>query len=450
MYILFLTLVAAIGGLLFGYDTAVINGSNEFLRTHFEIESEGLYGWACSCALVGCILGAAIAGVMGDFWGRRKSLMICAFLFAISAVGSALPQTVTQFVIFRIIGGIGVGAASMLSPMYIAEVAPARLRGRLVSLNQLAIVIGILLAFFVNYFIQSYGNDRLVNGVAWNVALGWRWMFASETIAAVAYIMMLTMVPESPRFLMAQGKDADARGILSRIGAPEEVASQLDEITKALGEEQGTLADLVRPGVKTALLIAVGLAIFQQWTGINAILYYSTAVFQQAGATGNAAFASSVAVGVINVLFTFVGIALVDRVGRKAVLIGGAAAQAIMLTAMAAAFAFEAQGWWVLVATLGYVAAFAASLGPVVWVVISEIFPTKIRGRAMSIATVVLWIACYLLSQTFPVLVEKLGQALTFGIYAAMSVLCAIFVTLMVPETKGLSLEEIEHQFLSK
>jgi len=450
VYILFIALIAAIGGLLFGYDTAVINGANELLRSHFSIESEAEYGWACSSALVGCIIGAFFAGFMGDFLGRRKSLLVCAILFAVSAVGSALPQSVNEFVIYRIIGGVGVGAASLLSPMYIAEIAPARLRGRLVSLNQLAIVIGILLAFFLNYFIQSYGTGRIVGGQAWNEVNGWRWMFGSETLPAVLFFLMLLLVPESPRFLMARGKEALARAVLGKMVSGDEVDRQVGEISAALARERGTFGELFRPGIRIALLIGIVLAIFQQWTGINAVMYYSTSVFKQAGFAANTAFVSSVAVGLTNLAFTFVGIALVDRLGRKPLLIGGAAVQAVALAVVAVAFASGARGWWVLVAVLAFVGAFAASLGPVVWVVISEIFPTKIRGRAMSIATLALWIACYGLSQTFPMLLDSIGPSGTFGIYAVVSILCVFFVAAVVPETRGKSLEEIESSWMRK
>lgn len=447
MYILFVVLIAALGGLLFGYDTGVINGSNEFLREYFSITDNAQYGWVCSCALVGCIIGAGCAGFIGDFLGRRKSLMVCAVLFVVSALGSAFPKTVDQFVIYRIIGGAGVGVASVLCPIYIAEIAPARLRGRLVSINQLAIVVGILLAFFVNYFIQSHGSKLFVGEQAWNVVYGWRWMFGNETFVAVIFFLMLFLVPDSPRFLMARGKEEAAREVLEKVGTKEEVNAQVSEISDMLKEEKGTLGDLLRPGLKMAMLIAVALAVFQQWTGINAIMYYSTAVFKEAGFADNGAFISSVGVGLTNLSFTFVGIALVDRLGRKPLLIGGAAVQAIALTTVAVFFEKDVQGWPVLVAVLAYVGAFAASLGPVVWVVISEIFPTKIRGRAMSIAALILWAACYILSQTFPILINELGSTCTFGIYAGISILCVLFVMKVLPETKGMSLEEIERQW---
>jgi len=450
-YTLFIVLIAAIGGLLFGYDTAVINGANELLAKEFSINVKSAeYGWACSSALVGCIIGAGCAGFMGDFLGRRKSLMICAILFAVSAVGSALPRSVNEFVIYRIIGGVGVGAASMLSPMYIAEISPARLRGRLVSLNQLAIVIGILLAFFLNYFIQAYGTGRIVDGQAWNEVNGWRWMFGSETLPAVLFLFLLMLVPDSPRFLMARGQEASARAVLGKVASGDEVDRQIGEISAALAQEQGTLGELLRPGIRLALLIGILLAIFQQWTGINAIMYYSTSVFKQAGFTNDTAFISSVAVGATNLAFTLVGIALVDRLGRKPLLIAGASVQAIALAVVAVAFASGAQGWWVLAAVLVFVAAFATSLGPVTWVVISEIFPTKIRGRAMSVAILVLWIACYVLSQTFPMLLDAIGASGTFGIYAGVSILCVLFVAIVIPETKGRSLEEIESSWMRR
>lgn len=447
-YVLLLTGVAALGGLLFGYDTAVINGANEFLRVDFNITDDALYGWACSSALVGCIIGAAGAGVIGDFLGRRKSLLLCAILFAVSAIGSAVPATVQQFVIFRIVGGLGVGAASMLSPMYIAEIAPARWRGRLVSMNQLAIVVGILLAFFVNYFIQSFGSGRVAAEQPWNIAYGWRWMFGAETVPAVGFFLLLLLVPDSPRFLMARGKTQAASAVLSKISSPAEVDAQLAEISGVLRQEQGALKDLLRPGIRVALLIGIALAVFQQWTGINAIMYYSTNIFKDAGFADQAAFTSSIGVGTINLTFTLVGIALVDRLGRKPLLVGGATVQAIALALVAWAFLQGAEGWWVLAAILAFVAAFAASLGPVTWVVISEVFPTKTRGRAMSIATVVLWAACYSLSQTFPMLIGKLGPPATFGIYAGLSVLCVLFISAVLPETKGMTLEHIEQHWI--
>ncbi|QNN24093.1 sugar porter family MFS transporter [Planctomycetales bacterium ZRK34] len=449
-YVLLLTGVAALGGLLFGYDTAVINGANDLLREHFQIVDDALYGWVCSSALVGCIFGAMGAGFLGDHLGRRRSLLICAALFAVSAVGSAIPTSVSQFVIFRIIGGLGVGAASMLSPMYIAEIAPACWRGRLVSMNQLAIVVGILLAFFVNSFIQSAGSAWVVDGQAWNMARGWRWMFGAETAPAVVFFTMLCFVPDSPRFLMMRGRSTAAAAVLRRTVAPTQVQAQLDTIAESLGREQGTLGDLLRPGMKITLLIGVAMAVFQQWTGINAIMYYSTSIFKTAGFAEHTAFTSSIGVGAVNLVFTFMGIALVDRIGRKPLLIGGAVAQAAMLGIVAWAFVREAGGWWVLAAVLGFVGAFAASLGPVTWVVISEIFPTRTRGRAMSVATFFLWVACYSLSQTFPMLLGSLGAPGTFGLYAGLSVICAVFVAVMVPETRGLSLEEIEQRWASR
>ena len=437
-YIYLITLIAALGGLLFGYDTAVIAGAIGFLKTHFHLTA-AMQGWAASSALIGCIFGAMIAGALGDWLGRKRALIISAILFTISAIGSAIPHNLTQFVIARMIGGVGVGSASLLSPLYIAEIAPAKIRGRLVSLNQLAIVSGMLIIYFVNAAIAGFGDD------AWNAVIGWRWMFASETLPALLFMALLFFVPSSPRWLTKQGREEEAFEILKKVNPFEKANIELNEIKATIAEETGSLLQLFRPGLRVALAVGIVLAILQQITGINAILYYAPEIFRKTGLGTNAALMQTVFVGAVNVTFTFVAIGLIDKIGRKALLLIGAGGMTIFLFLIGGAFYLQKfDGPWVLLFILLYIASFAASLGPVVWVVISEIFPTKIRGRAMSIATVFLWTACYLVSQTFPMLLEKFGSAVTFWIYMTMSVVNFLFVLKIVPETKGKTLEQIE------
>lgn len=443
-YVLVLAGVAALGGLLFGYDTAVISGAIGFLRDRFQLDPWWT-GWAASSALVGCIAGAASAGVLSDRLGRRNVLVWTAVAFFLSAVGSAVPRNLTEFILARILGGWGIGAASMLSPLYIAEVSPARIRGRLVSLNQLAIVSGMVIVYYVNAQIASLGDT------AWNVTLGWRWMFGSEALPAAAFLVLLFFVPESPRWLTRQGREAEAAAVLARVGGSEHARQEMDEIRAAIAAEGGSLLDLVRPGVVAALGIAVALAIFQQITGINVVLYYAPEIFKSAGLDASKAINDTVLVGLVNMAFTLVAIWLVDRLGRKLLLLAGTAGMGASLALLGAAFYFHMEkGPWVLLCTLLYVASFASAMGPVVWVIMSEIFPTGIRGRAMSVATVCLWVFCYAVSQTFPVMLWLWGGAITFWFYAGICLAAILFIALAVPETKGKTLEEIERMWLRR
>jgi sugar porter (SP) family MFS transporter len=440
-YVYLLAVVAALGGLLFGYDTAVISGAIGFLTEHFSLSAHGK-GWAASCALVGCMVGAAGAGMLSDWLGRKKVLMIAALLFTVSAVGAALPRNLWEFVIARVLGGFAIGAASMLSPLYIAEVAPARIRGRLVSLNQLAIVGGMVVVYFVNSRIAQLGDD------AWNQTYGWRWMFGSGALPAVIFQFLLFFVPESPRWLTKQGHEDQAMAILARVSGPRQAEAQMDEIKTTLATETGSITQLFESGVKTALFIAVVLAVLQQITGINVVLYYAPEIFKTAGLKTAQAISDTVIVGIVNAAFTLVAIWLIDQLGRKPLLLIGSAGMGISLGLLGGAFYLEKfEGSWVLVFTLAYVASFAMAMGPVVWVVMAEIFPTAIRGRAMSIATVCLWVSCYLVSQTFPWMLEQLKGAMTFWFYAAICGVAWVFVALYVPETKGKTLEEIERSW---
>jgi len=401
-------------------------------------------GWAASCALAGCMIGVAIAGPASDRFGRRKVLLGTAVFFLISALGTALPRNITEFVIFRMLGGVGVGAASMVSPLYIAEISPPRLRGRMVSLNQLAIVSGILLSYFVNYFIAGAGDE------AWNVATGWRWMFGAEAIPAVLLLVLLILVPESPRWLFKQGQREKAGAILRRASGSRIAEEELARIEEALTKDKAILAELFRPGMRTVLVIGIVLAILQQTSGINVIMYYAPEIFKQVGSGTGDALLQTIAVGSVNLLFTFVAIWAVDRLGRKPLMIVGAAGMALAQAGIGIA-AFTGASPWLLVGfVLGFIACFASSMGPVVWVVLSEIFPTRIRGRAMGLATISLWGANLVVSQTFPMLnenpwlVEVFNRSFPFWVYGSLCVVTVIFVLKVIPETKGKPLEEIE------
>ncbi len=434
LYLAAICLVAAIGGLLFGFDTAVVSGAVGFFRGEFAL-SPAMTGWAASSALVGCMLGAAVAGALSDRFGRKRILLLAAVFFTASAVGCGLARGAGDLVLWRIVGGMGIGVASMLSPLYIAEVSPPHLRGRLVSLQQFAIISGILAAYFSNTVILHTGLAD---------AAKWRWMFAIGALPSAAFLALLLPVPESPRWLVKQGRIAEASAILARVAGGADPTPQIDAIRDAIAHEGASLRELLRPGLRRALLVGVVLAVLQQVTGINAILYYAPEIFKGAGAAASAAFNDTVWIGVFNLIFTIVAMLAIDRLGRKPLLLAGAAGMGLSLLLVASAFDARASGVGLLAVILAYVSCFAASLGPVVWVVMSEIFPTRIRGRAMSIATVTLWAACFLVSQTFPMLIDAAGGATAFRVYAAFCAATVLFVALAVPETRGKSLEDIE------
>jgi SP family xylose:H+ symportor-like MFS transporter len=448
VYVMVVCMVAALGGLLFGYDTGVINGAIGPLKAHFVLDASWA-GWATGCALVGCAIGAAIAGVLSDWLGRKKVLILSAILFFISAVGTALPKNITTFIIYRIIGGLGVGAASMSSPMYIAEISPARIRGRMVSVNQFAIVTGFLVVYFVNYFIALQGDQM------WNQESGWRWMFGSEALPALLLLVLLFFVPESPRWLTKQNRSEEALEILTRVNGAEYAKTELLEIKDAIAHESGSLKQLFQPGMKIVLVIGIVLAVLQQVTGINVFLYFGTEIFKKMGSETNAALLQTVVVGAVNLTFTIVAIWMVDRLGRKPLMMIGSVGMGLSLLGMGLMAYVQKTDLWVLLFILGYIACFALSVGPVTWVILSEIFPTRIRGRAMAIATVCLWVANYVVSQTFPMMEEnnwllaKFHHAFPFWLYGIFCVVLVIFVWRFVPETKGKTLEEIEKHWMN-
>lgn len=442
-YVYFAAFVAALGGLLFGYDTAVISGAIGFLREHFDLNAAQM-GWVASSALIGCIIGVFCAGFLSDWIGRKKMLILAAVMFAISALGSAIPRNITELVFFRIIGGFGVGAASMLSPMFIAEISPPKIRGRLVSWNQFAIVSGMLVVYFVNYFIAGAGEPL------WNINVGWRWMFASEFVPAVMFLGLLFLVPESPRWLVKQGRRDKALDILAKIGGEKHAQNELQEINETIALKGESIKQLLQPKLRMLLYIGIGLAVLQQVTGINVFLYYAPEIFKKLGSGSDTALLQTIIVGACNMGFTIVAIKTVDRFGRKPLMLIGATGMGLSLFALGLAAYFQQTALWLLLFILGYIACFALSVGPVTWVILSEIFPTQFRGRAMAIATVFLWAANYLVSQTFPMLdenpwlVEKFNHGFSFWIYGLFCVVLVLVVKKWVPETKGKSLEEIE------
>ena len=432
------TLVASVGGLLFGYDTAVISGAIGFMRSFYQL-SDIMTGWVASCTLLGCIAGAMYSGKLSDCAGRKKILMLSAVLFTISSIGTATAPNLWVFVLFRIIGGMGIGIASMLSPMYISEMAPASVRGRLISVFQLGIVTGILVIYFVNAYIAGIHNE------AWNISTGWRWMFGSGVIPSIIFILLLLTVPESPRWLASQKKQSEALAILSQINGNTAAQKELNSINESLKDEAPfSLATLKGSKLKKALITGIFLAIFSQFTGINAIMYYAPEIFKSTGTGTDSAFIQTILVGVINVAFTLVAIKYVDSWGRKKLLLSGISGMTVCLFIVGLAFYTQQQGYLVLIAILGYIAFFAMSLGPLTFVVIAEIFPTRSRATAMSIATFFLWLAVFLVSRTFPILIGSIGSAYTFWLYTLISVLAFLFIRKSIPETKGKTLEEIE------
>jgi SP family arabinose:H+ symporter-like MFS transporter len=438
-FVLFATGVTAIGGFLFGYDTAVINGAISYLKAHLNL-SPAQEGIAGASAILGCIPGAMCAGFVSDRFGRKRTLFACALLYAVSGVLSAIPSTFDQFLSARFISGLGIGASSIICPVYIAEISPEKWRGTLGSLFQLGIVTGIFVTLFVNKTIQSLGDN------AWNTALGWRWMLGMEVVPALGFMALLFAVPESPRWLAQNGREGQAREILARVGGPDHAERALAGIREAIRSEEGRFSELFTGAYFKPLAMAVLLMVFSQFCGINAIMYYSTKIFVAAGAGKNAAFTSSVWVGLINLLFTFVAIGLVDRIGRRPLLLVGTAVQTIALGLVGWMFRSQQNGPGLLVCVVLFIAAFAMAMGPIGWLFCSEIFPNKVRGRAMSVAAFTVWVSCYVVAQTFPMLNDSpaIGPALTFWVYAAVSLVSFLFVLAVIPETKGRRLEEIE------
>ncbi len=449
LYVGAVTFVATLGGLLFGYDTAVISGAEKSIQAYL-VESQGLSAWihglTTSSALIGCIIGGMISGIFASKFGRKNSLFIAAVLFLLSALGSGYPEflffqkgtptlgLLLMFNFYRIIGGIGVGFASAVTPMYISEIAPAKIRGQLVSLNQFAIIFGMLVVYFVNWGIAN--GQRL----DWINDIGWRWMFLSETIPAVLFGVLLLFVPETPRYLSLTNRDNEALKILTRINGSKIAGEIMADIKASL--QHHASAKLFSFG-KTVIWIGILLSVFQQFVGINVALYYAPRIFESMGAAKDASMMQTVIMGLVNVIFTVVAIFTVDKWGRKPLLIIGSGGMAIGMFAISALAFNRIIGMGTLVFIIIYTASFMMSWGPITWVLISEIFPNKVRGKAVAVAVAAQWAANYFISSTYPAMMEFSG-GFTYGFYGLMSVLSLLFVWKMVPETKGKTLEEME------
>lgn len=449
-YLLLITFASAMGGLLFGYDWVVIGGAKIFYEPFFGLTgSTALRGWAMSSALLGCLLGALLAGMWSDRYGRKKMLIIAAALFTISAYGTGAVNQFTWFIFYRILGGFGIGIASNISPIYIAEVSPASVRGRFVSLNQLTIVLGILMAQIVNWQIGDYFMPDKVSLSAEGVEWAWRWMFWAELVPAVSFFILAFIIPESPRWLVVQHKVMEAHKVFSRIGGSGYADSELDQIRNSSNSQKETdWKALFQPSMRKVLVIGIVLAVFQQWCGINVIFNYAHEIFSAAGYTVSDVLMNIVVTGVTNVLFTFVAIYTVDRLGRRALMFVGSAGLAFIYAILGTCYYFRITGWPMLLLVVLAIACYAMSLAPIVWVVLSEIFPTRIRGAAMAISTFFLWIASFLLTYTFPLLNETLQASGTFWIYGGICLAGFLFIRRHLPETKGKSLEEIEKELV--
>lgn len=446
-------LVAAMGGLLFGYDWVVIGGAKPFYEKYFDLTTPFEIGWAMSSALAGCLAGAVLSGGLSDLYGRKRLLVASGALFLASAVGTALADSFSSFVIWRIVGGVAIGLASNLSPMYIAEVSPAFIRGRLVSVNQLTIVIGILLAQIVNLAIaRPVPPDATTAEIlaSWNGQTGWRWMFGAEALPAAVFFLAMFFVPESPRWLAKNRRMDRARAVLESIGGAAHAEASLVEIGDTLRNETEKVrfSELFEPRMARIVLLGVVLAVFQQWCGINVIFNYAEEVFKAAGYGVSQMLMSIVITGVTNLVFTFVAIALVDRFGRKILMLAGSAGLAGTYALMGLGYHFESRGLHMLVLVMVAIAFYSCSLAPVTWVLLSEIFPNRIRGAAMSVGVFSLWMGCLTLTFSFPYLNSGLGPAGTFWGYALVCLLGFLYVWKKVPETRGATLEEIERRLL--
>jgi MFS transporter, SP family, arabinose:H+ symporter len=437
------TAVSSLGGFLFGYDNIVISGAIGHLSKYFHLQPASI-GWAAGCALIGCLFGSATAGSIADRFGLKRALYACAACFALSSFGVWISGTFSQYVAWRIVGGIGIGAASIVAPMYIAEIAPARVRGRLVVLYQFGIVAGILCAVYVNMLIEHSGSE------SWQIVHGWRWMFAAAAIPAVIFAFTILSSEESPRWLMKVGRHMQAEQVLAIINGEAAARSEAAVIEQSLAEEQGGLRELLEGPFRRALIIGFVVAAFSQTSGITCLLSFLPEVFKSAGQKASDAFFQSVLVGVVNLVFTVLAIWLVDKAGRKTLILVGTCLQTLSLAMVASLYMLTVTGKGILGGIMAFVAGHAIGNGAVCWVIISEIFPTKVRGTAMSIATTAIWIFAYLADQFFPLMQAHLGSSGAFFVFAAMAAINFVFVLLFVPETKGYSLEQISHIWLPR
>lgn len=448
--VVFLALVAAIGGILFGYDTAVISGTTEIVKNQFRLTTIA-EGWYVGCALIGSILGVMIAGMMSDYLGRKRTMLISALLFSVSAIGCAVCQDFNQLVIFRIVGGFGIGIVSIVSPIYISEIAPAQKRGTLVSLYQLAVTVGFLLAYLINYYVLRDADVNATASGLWDRMFNseyWRGMLGYETIPDLLFLAVIFFIPESPRWLITRHKDEKAKKILAGIYTSGDEVTRQMELTKAsiAGETGSEWKTLLEPGIFKAVLIGSAIAILGQFMGVNAVLYYGPKIFSDAGLSSEGSMFSTVLVGTVNMLTTVIALLIIDKVGRKQLVYWGVSGMILCLLMIGLYFCFPQSlpTWFLLTFFLMYVFCTAISISAVVFVLLSEMYPNRVRGLAMSIAGLALWIGTYLIGQLTPWMLETLTPAGTFFLFAAMCVPYLLIMWRLVPETTGKTLEEIE------
>ena len=453
LYVWGIAVVAALGGLLFGYDWVVIGGARQFFEVYFHLHSASAVGWANSCALVGCFLGSLIAGALADRYGRKPVLLASAVLFAASSIFTGWAPTFTAFIVWRIAGGVAIGLSSNVSPLYIAEISPAAHRGRLVSLNQFAIVIGILHAQIMNWLIAAPVPDHLSPAAAlasWNVQAGWRWMFTAVAVPAIIFFFASLGIPESPRWLIIRNRRDDAMKVLRRVsGDSENAANEAAAILSALSQKtEGSPGwrGLLQPGVRRVLMVGMVLAVLQQWSGINILFNYAEEVYRAAGLGASQILLDIVITGAINLIFTLAAMAFVDRLGRRLLMLLGCCGIAISHLLAGLAYRMGWHGTPVLVLTLCAIACYAMTLAPLTWVLIAEIFPNRMRSAGVSAAVSALWISSFALTYSFPFIDRALGSSGAFFTYGLVCAAGAVFVWFFVPETKGRTLEEIEAQ----
>jgi len=448
-YLLFIAIVSALGGLLFGYDWVVIGGAKPFYEVYFHItDSPAMQGWVMGSAILGCLLGVMASGSMSDKYGRKPLMVLAAILFTLAAVGTGLANSINMFIVWRIIGGVGIGIASNLSPMYIAEIAPSESRGKFVSINQLTIVVGILAAQIVNMLLADPIVDGGIAMDSWNVQWGWRYMFWAGGIPAIVFFALILIIPESPRWLASQYKYEKAQSIFTKIGGLQFATEQIEELktTVSIVKEAASYKMLFEGKMPKILLLGIVIAAFQQWCGINVVFNYAQEIFSAAGYGVSDILFNIVITGLTNLIFTYVGMVLVDKLGRRALMLFGSIGLACIYALLGICYYFAVTGSAVLILVILAIACYAMTLAPVTWVVLSEMFPVKIRAMAMAVSTFSLWTACFVLTYTFPLLNTGLGAYGTFWLYGIICFLGYLFLRIYLPETKGKSLEQIESE----
>ena len=456
-YLWLVCLVAAMGGFLFGYDWVVVGGAKSFYEPYFGLTTPALKGWGTSSALIGCIFGALSCFWLSDTYGRRRLLILSGFLFTVSAIGTSLVNDFTWFNIYRILGGFGIGITLLLSPMYIAEMSPPHVRGKFVSVNQLMIMIGILAAQLTNWQISlldtampAEATDAVIRE-SWNGQMGWRWMFGAEAVPAFLFFLLMIFMPESVRWLVKNGQTSQARDILAKVGGERYANAEITAIKDTLSEGVGNqvqFSELLKPRLAKILGLGIFLALLQQWCGMNVIFYYAADIFRAAGYDMKQMMLQIVVIGTVMVAAVIVTILVVDKLGRKTLMLFGTGSLAVIYLIEAYFFHTNILGLPIVILTLASVAFYSLTLAPVVWVILSEIFPNRIRGAAMSLAAVSLWIGNFSLTFTFPTIKENLGWTLNFSLYAAVCILGFVVILFKLPETKGKTLEEIEHELV--